>query len=84
MPSSPAEARRSPSGLNATVSTMSVVAFEWLADWLAAVGVPQPHRVVVARRGETFPVRTEHHTVHRAFVAMSMILSVFARCATAV
>ena len=62
VPSTLAVARRRPSGLNATSITVLVVAIEGFADRLAAVGVPQPHRVVVAGRGEAVPVRTEHHT----------------------
>ena len=45
-----AEARRCPSGLNATPNTSAGVAGERGADRLAGVGVPQPHRVVVAGR----------------------------------
>ena len=52
------ETIRLPSGLNATLYTMSGVAGQRRADRLAGVGVPQPHGVVVtagddplARRG---------------------------------
>ena len=39
------------------------------ADRLAGVGVPQPHRLVVAGGGQAVPVGAERHTVHRAGVA---------------
>ncbi len=44
------EAMRVPSGLNATLYTASGVAGQRLADGLAGVGVPQPHRLVVSCR----------------------------------
>ena len=41
------------------------VAGQWGADRLAGVGVPQPHRLVVAGGGEAVPVGAERHPVHR-------------------
>ena len=67
--SSPAVASRCPSGLNATLEHRAGVAGEWGADRLAGVGVPQPHRLVVAGGGEAVPVGAERHTDHRAGVA---------------
>ena len=40
-----------------------------VAEGLAGVGVPQPHRAVVAGAGQPVPVGAERHTVHRAGVA---------------
>ena len=62
--SSLAEARRCPSGLNATVPHGVGVAGERCADRLAGVGVPQPHRVVPAGGGQAVPVGAERHTGH--------------------
>ena len=45
------------------------VAGERVADGLAGVGVPQPHRAVVAAGGEPVPVGAERHTAHRVGVA---------------
>ena len=67
--SSPAEASRCPSGLNATLVHRAGVAGERVADRLAGVGVPQPHRAVVAGGGQPVPVGAERHTEHRAGVA---------------
>ena len=67
--SSPAEASRCPSGLNATPNTASVWPVSGVADRLAGVGVPQPHRGVVAGAGQPVPVGAERHTDHRAGVA---------------
>ena len=41
------------------------VAGERVAERLAGVGVPQPHRVVVAGGGQPVPVGAERHTDHR-------------------
>ena len=60
--SSPALASRCPSGLNATPHRAGV-AGQGGADGLAGVGVPQPHRVVVAGAGQPVPVGAERHTV---------------------
>ena len=46
-----AVASRCPSGLNATLVHRAGVAGEGVADGLAGVGVPQPHRAVVAGGG---------------------------------
>ena len=59
------EAMRFPSGLNATLDTASGVAGQRCADRLAGVGVPQPHRLVVAAGGDAVPVGAERHTEHR-------------------
>ena len=58
-----AEASRCPSGLNATLVHRAGVAGERGADRLAGVGVPQPHRRVVAGAGQPVPVGAERHTV---------------------
>ena len=50
--SSLAEAIRCPSGLNATLAHPVGVAGERVAEGLAGVGVPQPHRLVVAGGGD--------------------------------
>ena len=44
-----------PSGLNATLCTPSVWPVSGLADGLAGVGVPQPHRLVAAAGGDALP-----------------------------
>ena len=67
--SSPAEASRCPSGLNATLRHRAGVAGEGVAEGLAGVGVPQPHRAVVAGGGQPVPVGAKRHTVHLAGVA---------------
>ena len=67
--SSPALASRCPSGLNATLRHRAGVAGERVADRLAGVGVPQPHRAVVAGAGQPVPVGAERHAGHRAGVA---------------
>jgi hypothetical protein len=41
---------------------------KWLADGLARVHVPQPHRLVEAGGGEVMPVGAERDTVHNAGV----------------
>ena len=64
-PSSPALASRCPSGLNATLVHRAGVAGEGVADGLAGVGVPQPHRAVGAGAGQPVPVGAERHTRHR-------------------
>ena len=64
-----AVASRCPSGLNATLVHRVGVAGERVAEGLAGVGVPQPHRAVVAGGGQPVPVGAERHTVHRAGVA---------------
>ena len=45
------------------------MAGERVAEGLAGVGVPQPHRAVVAGAGQPVPVGAERHTPHRAGVA---------------
>ena len=55
------EARRVPSGLNATLDTVSGVAGQRLADGLAGGGVPQPHRLVGAAGGDAGAVGAERH-----------------------
>ena len=60
------EASRCPSGLNATLITVSVCPVSGVADRLAGVGVPQPHRVVGAGGGQPVPVGAERHTEHLA------------------
>ena len=60
-----AEASRCPSGLNATLNTVSVCPVSGCADGLAGVGVPQPHRGVVAGGGQAVPVGAERHTSTR-------------------
>ena len=50
--SAPPEASRCPSGLNATLNTVSVWPVSGCAEGLAGVGVPHPHRVVVAGGGD--------------------------------
>ena len=67
--SSPAEASRCPSGLNATPLTASVWPVSGCAEGLAGVGVPQPHGAVVAGGGQPVPVGAERHTAHRVGVA---------------
>ena len=62
VPSSLAVASRCPSGLNATLAHRAGVAGERGADGLAGVGVPQPHRAVVAGGGQPVPVGAERHT----------------------
>ena len=62
VPSPLALASRCPSGLNATPSHRAGVAGERVAEGLAGVGVPQPHRAVVAGAGQPVPVGAERHT----------------------
>ena len=69
VPSALALARRCPSGLNATPFTPPVWPVSGCADGLAGVGVPQPHRAVVAGGGQPVPVGAERHTAHRVGVA---------------
>ena len=69
VPSTLAVASRCPSGLNATPITASVWPVSGCADGLAGVGVPQPHRAVVAGGGQPVPVGAERHTEHRVGVA---------------
>ena len=64
-----AVASRCPSGLNATLTTASVWPVSGGADGLAGVGIPQPHRLVVAAAGQPVPVGAERHTEHRVGVA---------------
>ena len=45
------------------------VAGERVADRLAGVGVPQPHRRVLAGRCQAVPVRAERHTHYQVAVA---------------
>ncbi len=65
------ETMRCPSGLNATLVTALGVAGERLADGLAGVGVPQPHRVVVAAGDDAVAVGAERHAGHRVRCARS-------------
>ena len=64
-----AEARRCPSGLNATPVTASVWPVRGCADGLAGVGVPQPHRVSALAEASAVPVGAKRHTVTPAGVA---------------
>ena len=63
------ETMRLPSGLNATLCTTSGVAGQRLADRLAGVGVPQPHRLVVTAGDDARAVGAERHAGHRVGVA---------------
>ena len=63
------EAMRLPSGLNATLLHRVGVAGERIAEGLAGVGVPQPHRVVGAAGGDALAVGAERHAEHRVGVA---------------
>ena len=60
-----ADRMRFPSGLNATLLHRVRVAGERIAEGLAGVGVPQPHRLVVAAGGDAFAVGAERHAEHR-------------------
>ena len=60
---------RLPSGLNATLVHRVRVAGERLADGLAGVGVPQPHRLVATAGDDAVPVGAERHAEHRVRVA---------------
>ena len=60
---------RLPSGLNATLDTVSVWPVSGCADGLAGGGVPQPHRLVVAAGDDALAVGAERHTEHRVGVA---------------
>ncbi len=71
---------RCPSGLNATLNTVSVWPVSGCADGLAGVGVPQPHRVVVAAGGDAVPVGAERHTGHRVGVAGERVRRRVGRC----
>ena len=67
-----AEARRCPSGLNATLVHSVGVSGQRVADGLAGVGVPQPHRVVAAGGGQAVPVGAERHTAHALVCPVSV------------
>ena len=63
------ETMRCPSGLNATLGHRVRVAGERLADGLAGVGVPQPHRLVATAGDDALAVGAERHAPHRVRVA---------------
>ena len=71
---------RLPSGLNATLYTAPVWPVSGCADGLAGVGVPQPHRVVVAAGGDARAVGAERHTAHRVGVAGQRLRRRAGRC----
>ena len=58
-----------PVGAERHVEHITVVAGQWVADRLAGVGVPQPHRRIPAGAGQPVPVGAERHTAHRSLVA---------------
>ena len=60
---------RCPSGLNATLYTVSVWPVSGWPMGLAGVGVPQPHRLVGTAGGDARAVGAERHAVHRVRVA---------------
>ena len=53
-----------PVGAERHTEHLAGVPGERLADGLAGVGVPQPHRVVAAGGGQAVPVGAERHTEH--------------------
>ena len=67
--SSLAEARRLPSGLKATLVTPSSWPIERCAERLAALGIPEPHGLVLTRRGEALAVGAEGDAQHAVFMA---------------
>ena len=63
-----AEARRLPSGLKATLHHDVFMAHERCAERLAALGIPEPHGLVIARRGEALAVGAERDAFTRALM----------------
>ena len=55
-----------PSGLNATLSTQSCGRSAAAPIGLAGVGVPQPHRLVLAAGGDALAVGAERHAPHQS------------------
>ena len=64
-----AEARRRPSGLNATLLTPLSVSLEG-ETLLAGARVPDLHRLVITAGGEALAVRAERHAVDTAGVSL--------------
>ena len=69
VPSALARGQPVPVGAERHTAHRAGVAGERGADRLAGVGVPQPHRAVVAGGGQPVPVGAERHTGHRVGVA---------------